>query len=304
MRDHIPKDDIKYYINKTESLQKTSDLLNIPLSTLRRWCSQLGIDTKRYTHKKQRGMQENTIAIINSILDGTAPVGTKINSGFKTKLLQMNKLENACAICGLMSTWNNKPLILQLDHIDGNTQNNIISNLRLLCPNCHSQTHTYAGKNINGKNPARRICYDNLENIIKTHNPKTMWGLMRLMDVSRSKYYYGKLSQEIISRHIDTPILLRCKSCQNMLLTNSGKTGLCMECSNALNRKVHNRPSKNELLIMLASSSILAISKRFCVSDNTIRKWMAWYGIPKKKKEYIEYIANHECSVVQERVTS
>ena len=43
---------------------------------------------------------------------------------------------------------NNKPLTLQIDHKDGNSSNNDVTNLRLLCPNCHSQTHTYGGKNI------------------------------------------------------------------------------------------------------------------------------------------------------------
>lgn len=54
---------------------------------------------------------------------------------------------NHCAICQL-TTWLGKPLSLQLDHIDGNKHNNDLSNLRLLCPNCHSQTDTFAGRNI------------------------------------------------------------------------------------------------------------------------------------------------------------
>jgi len=53
------------------------------------------------------------------------------------------KCGDKCVECGQESTWNNKPLVLQLDHIDGNSDNNQVSNLRLLCPNCHTQTETF-----------------------------------------------------------------------------------------------------------------------------------------------------------------
>lgn len=47
-----------------------------------------------------------------------------------------------CLICGL-SEWLGKPLVLQVDHIDGDDRNNTLENLRLLCPNCHTQTDTW-----------------------------------------------------------------------------------------------------------------------------------------------------------------
>lgn len=56
------------------------------------------------------------------------------------------KQNNKCLNCNI-STWQNAPLILELDHIDGNASNNNISNLRMLCPNCHSQTPTFKNKN-------------------------------------------------------------------------------------------------------------------------------------------------------------
>jgi hypothetical protein len=59
-----------------------------------------------------------------------------------------------CQICGI-TDWMEKPIKLELDHIDGNADNNIEINLRLVCPNCHSQTETYKGANA-GKNSSRQ----------------------------------------------------------------------------------------------------------------------------------------------------
>jgi len=56
------------------------------------------------------------------------------------------KRGDKCEICNTKN-WNNKPLSLHVDHIDGNSDNNTPENLRLLCPNCHSQTETFCGRN-------------------------------------------------------------------------------------------------------------------------------------------------------------
>lgn len=70
-------------------------------------------------------------------------------SKLKHKLIKENIIENKCDICGL-TNWLDKPIVLQLHHIDGNPNNNSLENLQLLCPNCHSQTDNYCGSaNIN-----------------------------------------------------------------------------------------------------------------------------------------------------------
>lgn len=63
----------------------------------------------------------------------------------------------ACKECKI-NEWNGKILILELEHIDGNSDNDRKSNLCLLCPNCHSQTLTYKNKNKgNGRAFRRKV---------------------------------------------------------------------------------------------------------------------------------------------------
>lgn len=66
----------------------------------------------------------------------------------KIRLLREGLLASKCyeEDCGL-TEWKGKPLSLQLDHVNGDKLDHRIENLRLLCPNCHSQTDTFAGKN-------------------------------------------------------------------------------------------------------------------------------------------------------------
>lgn len=68
---------------------------------------------------------------------------------------------NVCVGCGNTGTHNDAPLVLQLDHIDGDSDNNSPSNLRLLCPNCHSQTPTYKSRNKNSSRAKYRRKYYN-----------------------------------------------------------------------------------------------------------------------------------------------
>ncbi len=81
---------------------------------------------------------------LNKILSGEYPHFQTYK--LKNRILKEGLLENKCAICGIKE-WNNKQLNLELDHIDGNRVNHELINLRLLCPNCHSQTDTYRSKN-------------------------------------------------------------------------------------------------------------------------------------------------------------
>jgi hypothetical protein len=65
----------------------------------------------------------------------------------KRRLIKAGLIIDKCVICDALPVWCGKPITLQLDHINGNNKDNRFENLRVLCPNCHSQTDTYAGKN-------------------------------------------------------------------------------------------------------------------------------------------------------------
>ena len=78
------------------------------------------------------------ILIVNSLYTNT--------DRLKKRLIREKLLENKCSICEI-TTWQNAPIVLQLDHKNGKNTDHRIENLQLLCPNCHSQTPTFAGRN-------------------------------------------------------------------------------------------------------------------------------------------------------------
>lgn len=63
-----------------------------------------------------------------------------------------------CSICSI-TNWQDKPLIMILDHIDGNSENSSLTNLRLVCSNCDSQLPTYKAKNTGNGRHSRRERY-------------------------------------------------------------------------------------------------------------------------------------------------
>ena len=97
-----------------------------------------GIDSNKNRVFPERAIPLEEVMIENS----TYPRGH-----LKRRLLKNGMIENKCSNCGLNPLWDNKELILVLDHINGKRDDHRRENLRLLCPNCNSQQKTFAGRN-------------------------------------------------------------------------------------------------------------------------------------------------------------
>lgn len=125
--------------------------------TIHRYVAKYNLDTSHLLGKAHLKGQKriNIRRPLKEILvkDDTIHVKTE---HLKKRLVDENILEYKCTICNV-SSWLEKDLSLHLDHIDGDSYNNKLENLRFLCPNCHSQTETYCGKK--NKLPRKR-CKD------------------------------------------------------------------------------------------------------------------------------------------------
>jgi len=122
--------------NNAKTLDSRIKLLGIDISHIPRGHSAGGIAARK---AHLRNLPNDILFVANS----------KVQRGaIKRRIVSDNLIKQECRNCGLSNRWNGKPLVLVLDHINGISDDNRLLNLRFLCPNCHSQTDTFAGKNV------------------------------------------------------------------------------------------------------------------------------------------------------------
>lgn len=145
-------DDFKLAIATSRSMRDALLKLNLHptggnYDGARKRIQHLGLDTSHWLGQGRAKDTVNPNQTNKPIEDYLVLNGPGISTyRLKCKLIQFNMLENKCYLCGIQE-WQEKPIALHLDHINGNKYDNSLDNLRILCPNCHSQTCTYAGKN-------------------------------------------------------------------------------------------------------------------------------------------------------------
>lgn len=140
----ISKIILKEAVNKSTSYREV--LLTLGYGTgggshkyLKDKIKEYNISTAHFVNKRHVG---GRLSDGQYFVNGCKRNGTHL----KARLIKDGHLEEKCDECGLGPEWNEKFLPLQVDHKDGNNINNELSNLRLVCPNCHSQTDNWGGK--------------------------------------------------------------------------------------------------------------------------------------------------------------
>jgi len=193
----------------------------------------------------------------------------------KQRLIKEGLLNNKCKECGLSPTWQNKPLMLTIDHINGIREDNRIDNLRLLCPNCHSQTKTFTGRNV--KRKAHRVKTEDIMAQCKKY--KKITDIIKAVGLTVAMSNYSRV-RKVQKQIIKNKELVRCPTCTNTFFPTTDTTKFCSQaCAKIASRKCKNRPDKRRLLRMVQRMPMIRIAKIFSVTDNAVRRWCQLYNI-------------------------
>lgn len=118
--------------------------LGMNFKTFRKYAKEYGCYLPNKGGKgTKKGLNRQYGFPVQDVIEGKVPQLTSYK--VKRKLIKAGILKNQCSECGI-TEWNGKKISLELDHIDGNSHNHQLSNLRIVCPNCHSQTETFRFK--------------------------------------------------------------------------------------------------------------------------------------------------------------
>lgn len=142
-KNRVSDEQIIHTCLNSKSMASASVKLNLHFNTFKRRAVKLGCYNTNQPGKGLPKISGCKIPIWD-ILNGKHPEYQTFK--LKCRLIAENIKQNKCEIC-LIDSWVGLPLNCELDHINGKRSDHRLENLRIICPNCHSQTETYRSKN-------------------------------------------------------------------------------------------------------------------------------------------------------------
>ncbi len=153
MRKRWSDEDLRLAVSTSDSIAEVCGKLQLNLeggshSHVRNHIVRMGLDTTHFQRVRQSQALEAARAKRRLTADQVLCEKSHVKSGKLSLYVQKFRLlPYVCADCGNTGSHNGKVLVLQIDHINGVHDDNRLHNLRFMCPNCHSQTTTFAGRN-------------------------------------------------------------------------------------------------------------------------------------------------------------
>jgi 5-methylcytosine-specific restriction endonuclease McrA len=145
-------EDLKEAVSKSEKLNEVLKILGLTGASARfrvkTHIMKCGIDTSHWESEEKNKREYLSRDRLKLPASQYLSKDRKVRSAtLRAKCISEGLLDNVCYECGLCPEWEGNPLVLHLDHINGDKYDNRLENLRILCPNCHSQTDNYCNKN-------------------------------------------------------------------------------------------------------------------------------------------------------------
>lgn len=189
--------------------------------------------------------------------------------------------------CCQNTEWLGQPINLQVHHIDGDRTNNELTNLQLLCPNCHSYTDNFGIKNNKHEQPV-----SDKELIKALQDNSSIRQALLAVHLSDAGINY-KRAKSLIEKHNillkeEEPKIIEKKYCKNCGKEINITSTYCVNCFN-LSQRIVERPTREKFKEMIRNLPFTKIAEQFGVSDKAITKWCIAYNLPSRKKEINSY---------------
>lgn len=148
----IPKQELICIVNSSDTFAKILSYFNLTnkggnIVTLKKRCQFDEIDLSHIKLGINSNQGRKFISRCKKLEELLIKDSDSNRRNIKRRLIAEGVLENKCEECGSLPEWKGKPLVMVLDHKNGDARDYRRENLRLICPNCNSQTPTFAGRN-------------------------------------------------------------------------------------------------------------------------------------------------------------